>query len=168
MKMYLCVLLRWSKMAPIMFCCGECQWYCLVVLEAQLLPSKNFFCSVMAHLKWWKMFFISFLKFFSFLRYLNSSFLRYPDFFGHIGKSLVKKTKINFKFTTSQLGNINYNTHIAWDLKEQCQSYNEIWSVNITWETFFFKNHVGTLVPNFIVFQKSIEVKHLNFRQSLT
>ena len=35
------------------------------------------------------MFFISFLKFFS--------FLKYPDFFGHIGKSLVKKTKINFK-----------------------------------------------------------------------
>ena len=39
------------------------------------------------------MFFISCQKFFSFARYLSFC----PDFFGHVGKQLDKKAKVNFK-----------------------------------------------------------------------
>ena len=55
------------------------------------------------------------LKLFSFLRYSNFC----PDFFGHLGKRLDKKAKINFKiYNAADWTTNNYNTHIAQYLKK--------------------------------------------------
>ena len=57
-----------------------------------------------------KMFFISSEKLFSFLRYLQF----FPDSFGHIGKQLDKKSKVNFKiYDVTNWNTKNYNKHIV-------------------------------------------------------
>ena len=56
------------------------------------------------------MFFISPKKLSLFWRYLNFC----SDFFGHVGKRLDKKTKINIKIYDNTTWKTNsYNTHIA-------------------------------------------------------
>ena len=61
------------------------------------------------------------LKIFKFLSWL----------FGHVGKRLDQKDKVNFKIfdVTTCLTN-NCNTHINQYLKNKRQSGNEIWSVS--------------------------------------
>ena len=52
-------------------------------------------------------------------------------FFGHAGKPIDKKTKVNFKiYDVTDWGANSYNTHIAQYLKKYRQTNNEIWSVN--------------------------------------
>ena len=66
----------------------------------------------------WFLFHLKNLFFFS--RYFNLC----PSFFGHVGKRLDEKAKVNFKIYDAIDWEINiYNTHIA-------QSDNEIWSVS--------------------------------------
>ena len=61
------------------------------------------------------MLFISSQKLYSFLKYLNFS----PEFFGHIGKRLVKKVKVNFKIRdVVNWGTNNCNTYIAQYIKK--------------------------------------------------
>ena len=61
------------------------------------------------------MLFISSEELFSFLRYLNFCL----DFFGHVGKRLDKKLKVNLKIyvVTAWLTNY-YNTHIGQYIKK--------------------------------------------------
>ena len=52
---------------------------------------------------------------FSFLKYLHFC----PDVFGHVGKRLDKKAKINFKvYDVTTWETNNYNKHIAQHLKK--------------------------------------------------
>ena len=52
-------------------------------------------------------------------------------FFGHVGKWLDKKAKVNFKlYDVRNWETNNYNAHIAHYLKKYRQSDIEIWSVN--------------------------------------
>ena len=52
------------------------------------------------------------------------------DFFGHAGKLLDEKAKVNFKiFDITSWETNNYNIHNAEYLKTQRESENEIWSV---------------------------------------
>ena len=53
-------------------------------------------------------------SFFLLLRYLNFC----PDFFGHVGKRLDKKTKVNFKIYVIYWEANNYNTNISQYLKK--------------------------------------------------
>ena len=77
----------------------------------------------------------SVLKIFKFLSWL----------FGHVGKRLHKKTKVNFKIydATDWTANSS-NTHIAQCRKKQRQSGSQIWiQQNTMWEIFLLKMRQG-------------------------
>ena len=76
--------------------------------------------------------------------------------FGHIGKRLDKKAKVNLKiYGVTNWNTNNYKIHIVRYLKKQRQSDNETWSINqlieyIACEIFFLKNYAQNLVEKLL------------------
>ena len=89
-------------------------WYNFFTTESPLKMMKNAFYFML------KALFV--LKIFTFLAWL----------FGHVGKRLDKKAKVNFKIydVINRDANNYNNTDIAWYLKKWMQSVNEMFLVN--------------------------------------
>ena len=72
----------------------------------------------------------------------------------HVGKRLDKKGGVNFKFRTSQAGQLINLPNISRSKGNQTMNFGQL--INITWEIFFFKNHAengtGKLVPELCFF----------------